>query len=284
MRRVLIAAALVAALAGSLVPSRFSGYAARLGDMVNFALAPLSHPLHYASASLRGQFDPPPEDARVLLTRWENAQETAASIIRLQEQVNRLRMENRMLRNMREQLRDRTGRYRFPTAGVIARAADPGSTILQLNRGRKDGLGDGVPAVDGANLVGRISRARRLTASLQLVTAPDIRLDVIITPKLAPLSELVAVDSPLCQLDVVDHDRFSATVPVDAPVGIGDYARLVDADWPDSVQGMIVGKVTAVEPLPDDPLTWKFMTVEPRVNLRYLRSVTLIVPQRGDED
>jgi cell shape-determining protein MreC len=218
-----------------------------------------------------------------LLTRWENAQETAASIIRLQEEANRLRLENRMLRNIRGQLQDRAGGFRFPTAGIIARGADAGAGIIQVNRGGKDGVVEGVPAVDGANLVGRISRTNRMTSSLQLITTPGTRLNVIITPQLAPLSQMTSLESPPCQLDVIAPGRFGATVPIDAVVRVGSYARLVDTDWPDSVQGMIVGKVSSVEPLSDDPLSWKRVIVEPRATLRYLGSVTLIVQQR-DED
>jgi cell shape-determining protein MreC len=281
-RRLVIGGLMVFMVVGALMPARYSGYASWFGDKLRLALAPLSHPVHFAAASLRRHLDPAPDDARTLLARWENAQETAAALIRLQEEVNRLRLENRMLRNIRGQLERRAESYRFPTAGVVGRAADPGSGLLTINRGTRDGLIDHLPAVDGANLVGRISRAERVTSSLQLITTPSTRLNVILTPKLAPLGQLLGGHAA-CQLDAVDGGRFVATVPVDTPVEVGHYARLVDVDWPQSVQGMIVGKVTKVEPRSDDPLYWKKVEVEPRLTLRYLTTVTLIVPQGGGE-
>ena len=72
-----------------------------------------------------------------------------------------------------------------------------------------------------------------MTSSLQMITAAGTRLNVILTPQLAPLSQMTSIESPPCQLDVIDNSRFAATVPHDATVRLGSYARLVDTDWPD---------------------------------------------------
>ncbi len=279
-RRLLTPALLLLAVILAFLPARMSGYASFIGDKLTFALAPLGHPLSYLGGSIRGQFEPPPPDARALIAQWENAQEAAALIRSLQEEVAQLRLENRLLRNIHEQLGPDAGTYRLPNAHVIARGADPAAAILRLNRGSKDGVIDGIAATDGANLVGRISRAERMTAALKLISAPGTRLDVVLTPQLGTVEQMTAADAPRCQLDVTKDNQFTAMVPVEQNIVVDSFARLVDRDWPPSVQGMIVGRVTSVEPAPDDPLTWKRITVEPRVTLRYLTKVTLMIPRQ----
>ena len=62
------------------------------------------------------------------------------------------------------------------------------------------------------------------------------------------------------------------------PVSVGDYARLYDADWPQTVQGWLLGRVIGVEPRADDQLR-KRVTIQPLVPLDRVTSVTVLVPR-----
>lgn len=56
------------------------------------------------------------------------------------------------------------------------------STALEIDKGTDDGVAVDMPVVTGAGLVGRISRATRSSATVELATTPDVRVGVRVVP------------------------------------------------------------------------------------------------------
>jgi rod shape-determining protein MreC len=274
-RRLLTATLLMLLAVSSLLPARWSGYGAALGHVTALMLAPLSVPLT-AISRLRGNEAEAPPEAEHLLTRWEQAQQALQEISRLRVERNRLRLENRMLRNLKAQLGGEAEIYRFPAAGVIGVSADPYGATLRINRGSRSGLAIGQAVVEGADLVGRIAQTGTLTATVELITNRGLLLDAVVTEMLSPLQPEIDAQR-ICQFEAVDIDRLVGVVSTDYEVSVGQYARLMDSDWPAGAQGMIIGQVTDVKPLPDQPYLRKQIIIQPRRALRHLGEVTIVV-------
>jgi cell shape-determining protein MreC len=298
-RRLAVAALLALVLISAFVPSRFAGYADSLGRAVETALLPISHPMTFLSSRARqvmaGRRPPMPDDLQAVVNQLPAEHQAAAQAIAhlsrsleeqnqinfaLTRQVMRLREENQALRNLRAQLGDEAaGRLRLPVASIAGRGSDPAAGTCTLNQGARDGLAIGQPAVKGANLVGRIVSVGPVTSTMELVTRPELRLEAIITPPRMPGGVLPEDRRTVVQFVARPTGRLVASdVRSETPAAVGDYVRLVDHDWPEAVQGMIIGRVERVEPLRDSPLL-KRVIIEPRLNLRTLTAVTVIVRQ-----
>lgn len=177
-------------------------------------------------------------------------------------------------------------RDRLPLAGVrllpapvTAWASRRGSSSLRIARGQRHGVAVGQAVADRASLVGRVSDVGGQTASVRLITAPETSLTVRIVP---PTGGAVSRQAYI-RMEVDDAGRsFTAQVGVDEPVEEGDLAHLADTRWPEAAQGLVVGRVTAVAPWPDDPLLYRRVTVTPEVSLPHLTRVVVLV-EGGDE-
>ncbi len=298
-RRLAVAGLLLLIVISAFVPARLAGYAHSLGRAVETALLPVSHPLTFLSSRARqvmaGRRSQMPDDLQAVVNRLPAQYQAAAQAIAhlsqnleeqnqinfaLTRQVMRLREENQALRNLRAQLGDEAAmRLRLPVASIVGRGSDPAAETCTLNQGARDGLAIGQPAVKGANLVGRIVSVGPVTATMELITRSELRLEAIITPPRLPGGALPEDRRTIVQFVARPPDRLVASdVRSETPAAVGDYVRLVDRDWPDAVQGMIVGRVQRIEPLRDSPLL-KRVIIEPRLNLRTLTAVTVIVRQ-----
>jgi cell shape-determining protein MreC len=203
-------------------------------------------------------------------------QEQYARNLRLENEVIRLRRENAALQDLQERF-SRT-EYRTIMADVMGRSIESDVRALTINRGQRAGLSQGIPAVIDANVVGRLTSVGRVTATVELITTPGTKLNAIITPPTWSGS-LPAARRRLVQFDAMPDGTLQALAPDDLPINIDDIAHLRDDSWPNSVNGMILGRVINVESLDDPPLRIR-ITIQPLRTLQYLDEVTLIVPKQ----
>lgn len=282
-RRVwILAVALLLILA--LLPQRWSAYyGPPLGSIVRKALWPLSGPLTSLGTRLRSQ--PRRRDlAEHGIDLSDELRSKDALILRLQRRIERLQQINAELQGLRRRVGDA---FRFRRANVIGHSGDPASRTYHLDLGSTHGVRPGAPVVVRANLLGRIIGAQPGTSVLRPITAGDQKLEVLFAPPRLPADGLPADRRETGLIEVQGSSRLVGKIPRSMPVEPGDYARLSDSGgpegWPRSVQGMIVGRVDAVEPVPDDPLR-KRVTVVPLVDPRRVAEVTIIVPRRPSSD
>lgn len=264
----------------ALLPQRWSGYGPVLSGALTTLLSPVSGPLLSASSALRGRRAQPELELNVQrLTNqlWQKEQ----LILALQYRIAELQRENAALQDLRRRLSGQSYFFRRAriTGEVIAHSADTSAHLLTLDLGARDGLTTGVAAVEGAHLVGRIIKVAPSTAILEPITAPGTLLNAVVTPPVLPRNGLTPQRAHIVQFQSVASDQLEAVAPHDFRVEIGDLARLRDPTWPESVQGMILGRVTAIEPLVDDPLR-KRIVIQPMLSIAYLDAVTVIVPRR----
>ncbi|MBI1368912.1 MAG: hypothetical protein GC162_09700 [Planctomycetes bacterium] len=264
----------------SLLRESYCVYGPPLRNAAFVLLKPISMPLTALTAHIRGW------EERPVLGDLEQLSEELrykdALVIALQKQVRELELTNAELQGLSQRIGHD---YRFREATVIGRSADPSSGTLQINIGAGDGVYPGLAVVSGANLVGRLVQVGPATSSLKPIIAKDELLTVMLAPPTMPREGLPAGRDRLIQLHVKDEQTLLADdVPRDVVVEVGDYARLMDRGgsegWPDAVQGMLVGRVEQVMEDPDDPLR-KHVIVQPLRSLRYMDTVTVVVPRHA---
>ncbi len=202
-------------------------------------------------------------------------------ILQLWQENQRYRRENAALQEIRRQL-DRQ-RYLPRPARVLGRSTDPATRTVTLNRGAGAGMVEGATVVTGPHLLGRIVKVGRLTADVQLITAPGTTLQAVITPPVWTVDTLPPerLREP-AQFKLDGAGRFTAIAHQDMTVNLGDIAHLSDPSphWSDSAQGMIVGEVVEIAPVHEPPLRKKIV-IEPLDDLFYRDEVTVILP-RGE--
>jgi cell shape-determining protein MreC len=203
-----------------------------------------------------------------------------ALIIAAQKRIKELEVVNSELQGLQQRLGDA---YLFRRVNVIGHSADPAAGTFQIGQGATSGLQVGMPAVEGANLIGRIVQVTPTTATIGPITAPGTLLEVLIAPAMLPRTGLPAERDQRVQV-AADHQYQFVADDVDhaVPVHVGDYARLDDATgpsaWPRSVQGYIVGVVASVGPNPDDALRQR-LVIRPLLSPRHVSAVTIIMPR-----
>jgi len=275
IRSLITPALLIGVVVCAFLPSSWLGWTRGPHKLVETVIGPVSQLLSTVAGSVGGEAEDP-----VLLADLQKAntllQEQYARNLRLENEVIRLRRENAALQDLQERFNQRE--YRTIMADVMGRSIESGTRALTINRGERAGLRDQIPAVIDANVVGRLTSVGRATATVELITTPGTKLNAILTPPTWSGS-LPAARRRLVQFDALADGTFEALAPNDLPVNIDDIAHLRDDSWPDSVNGMILGRVIDVESLDDPPLRIR-ITIAPLRTLQYLNEVTLIVPKR----
>lgn len=268
------------------LPQRYCAYGAVLRDPLVRLLSPVSGTLNTVGVRIRSAGRPPVEGTVDQLS--EKVREQDGRILALEREVRELKRANAELRGLRERLGNS---YVFKRPAVVGRSGDPAAGTLHLNMGTGDGVRVGLAVVEGASLVGRIVEAGPGSSVLRPITAVGTEanrnlLPVVLTPRQLPAGGLPAARRQPCLLEPVSPWLLvDDAVNRDLPAEVGDYARLSDTDgrdaWPAVVEGMIVGRVTAVEPNPDDTLR-KRVEVRPLRHPSRLEAVTVIVPRTGE--
>lgn len=284
-RRLILWTLFALLLTSALIHHRYTGYARLLKGPVEFVLTPATHGLRPLVVQARQRIDAPPVDADQAALLWDQVQQQKTILLRQRVRVAELQAENNQLRFLRSQLEHELGPTRADkiiVPSVVAGPYQPASHSLKINMGRRRGVRDGLPVMDGPRLVGRIERTSAMNAWVRLITAPGTRLNAIITDAITPVSQLVVGQFVGCQLDAAGPDEFTALIDKKEPVREGQYLRLIDRDWPDAAQGLLLGRVEKIEDDPDEPLLRRRITVRTFKSLRYLDRVDLPVPIQAD--
>lgn len=72
------------------------------------------------------------------------------------------------------------------TARVVAGPGSNFSHTIEIDKGGRDGLAEGMPVVNGAGLVGRLVQVTANRSTVQLITDPDFAVGVRLVPDGAP--------------------------------------------------------------------------------------------------
>lgn len=258
-------------LVGSLMPTAWArGLSVGPRTFVNTLLTPIQRPLASISTALR-----PREGLDVRL----------GSISDMERQVLETRVELAQLRanlaaaNARiEQLADVRRQLGLRGVTLLTAVAEWSPSrqfqALTLNRGAGDGVVEGQVVADGLNLIGRITVAAPVMASVRPVTNPGTHLAVRIAPaRGGDRFTLVQVQS------LPDGRGFLARADVADPVQLGDLAHLQDVGWPPEAQGLIVGQVVAINHDEQDPILRRQIVIAPLREVSSIRHVVVFVPQ-----
>ncbi|NBC11056.1 MAG: hypothetical protein GVY24_04870 [Planctomycetes bacterium] len=269
---------------GALLSSRTDlgrAYQAAAGSLHHFAELVVgvgARPLSAMASALRDRTHQP-EHFQQLVQANRRIESQQNVILRLWRENQQLQRENAALQEIRRQLGRQ--RYTFRPARVMSRSTDPASRTVTLNRGADAGLVKGAAVVSGPHLVGRVVEVGRLTADVQLVTAPGTTFQALITPPVWTVESMP--EQRLRQPARFEHQggrRFDAIAHEDMQANIGDVAHLSDPSprWPASAQGMIVGEVVKIAPVHEPPLRKKIV-IEPIDELFYRDRVVVVLPK-----
>lgn len=176
------------------------------------------------------------------------------------------------------------GQYCAPV-GVVG--ADSGSRqSLSLRGSTVLGLRSGMCVLFDGWIIGQINRAGVGGAQARLITDPSSRERVefraIVVnraghPQAIRRGRLVGVAEGFGRNTMVIRELTGEDVKA-AGIAVGDLVTLDEPDWPANVQGLPLGRVTAISPRPDAPL-YAQIQVEPQVNLLRLREVMVVVKE-----
>lgn len=156
-------------------------------------------------------------------------------------------------------------------ARVIAGPVSNFSHTIEIDKGSGDGIREGMPVVAGAGLVGQVVLTSSTTATVRLITDPDFRVGVRMTPgSTLGTARGGGTGEPLVVDTAVDP---KAEVPADAVLTTSGADR---SEFPASIPvAAVVDKRTASGGLTADLLA------EPYVDTESLRFVTVL--RRGDQ-
>lgn len=286
---VIVAAGL---LVSSLLPrSLASAVSAVPRHMVELLLTPIRHPLTALSAGVR-----PAPAARVPLPEYDElarqylALKTLAE--RLEEELTRARLEVARLSNLRDYLKLQG--VNFVPADVTARSLSSSVPVITINRGRRDGVVPGLAVTTGVSLLGAVTDSGPVTATVALLASPAARIEVELTPPtltnpprslrlvLQPAGRSSTTSSAAATSSSTPSGSFIAVIDRDARAEVGDLALLADANWPRQAQRLLVGVVTRIAKMDEDPLLYRRVIVEPIESPATLPSVTVLVPVTAD--
>jgi cell shape-determining protein MreC len=172
-------------------------------------------------------------------------------------------------------------------APIAVVGADSGTRqSLSLRGSTVQGLRNGMCVLYDRWIVGQIMRSGLAGAQVRLVTDPGSRERVefrtIVTDPAGKAhairrGKLVGVlegeGRDLMVVQVLTGDEVKA-----AGIEVGDLVTLAEPDWSANVQGLPLGRVSAITPRPDAPL-YAQIRVEPQVNLSRLREVMVVVKE-----
>ncbi|MFQ5794037.1 MAG: rod shape-determining protein MreC [Candidatus Bipolaricaulia bacterium] len=192
--------------------------------------------------------------------------ETENALLKVElELMKRHERENDRLRALLA-LQSRFG-FQAITAQVVGRSPDDWFETLTVNRGREDGVADGMVVVAPTGLIGRVRAAHARTALIELITAPNSRIGVLVnrTREMGVtrgmigklLLDFIEVDADLVEGDLLLTSGLSGIYPKD----------------------LVVGRVKTIENSSTD--LFKSVEVEPVVNLGRLEEVMILRPQLG---
>jgi len=277
-QRHMLAAVVALLLISSLLPASAAAkvsYVPR--SVLAVALNPFLQPMHRVSARFRGPAALPRE-AVAIQTLQENhdalVRENAALREHLIEAARRLAEYEMMDENAIRLQLNLEGLRRI--AASVTRSYDH---RLVLNRGRTHGMREEMIVVTGPHLVGQVIETSALSSTVRLITSPDnvshrLAVRILGSPHDSARAHL---DTPM-MLQLREGGAFVGQCRVNDPIAVGDIAVMADRRWRGEAMGFFVGRVMAVEPDPNDRLSYRIITVQPMVSLNHLNHVVALIP------
>ena len=140
--------------------------------------------------------------------------------------------------------------------------------VLEINRGSRDGLRDGMPVITAGGLVGRIEDSGLRSARVRLITDTSVSVGIqVVGTEIVGLVTGQGEDDPL----IVGK----GTIRVTSDVGVGDVIVTSGSDRSLYPAGLAVGTVIDVEV--DQGTLEKRLLVQPSASLARLRFVTVVL-------
>lgn len=270
----LLSGLVVALVIVCLLPPRALGWGAWFSSPLEIILAPARHPLRMMVAWL----------APMERTRTDSDPALAAMTAQRDDLQRQTLQQQQELEDLRRQISELSrGLDLNPTlavvpfiAPVIGGAADRSSGTLTVRAGARDGIErNTVAVIRGVHLVGRVTRVDDRICYVLPITDPGA------TPLKGVVMLQDQVRGPTCLLLPTRsgvlrgrvEDPGAGGTPADLKPGM--TVRLLDPDvWPASAQMLVIGRITSIEPLPEQPLR-KIVTVEPEFRIDRASQVTL---------
>jgi cell shape-determining protein MreC len=222
------------------------------------------------------------------------AAEAVAQRDQLLQQKLALELENeelrRLVKDMQRGLELNPGlAVRQYTAPVIGRSGDLSSDSITVRAGQKQGVERGAVVVArGVHLVGRVTSVADRFCTVLPITDKSVGIisgvvmlaDQFPGPTCQVISRRRAVASGgggggagLVML-VGEGQFFDPATQRPLTIEIGMTVRLQDENWPRSAQRLVIGKVVAIEPSPDNPLR-QLIVVKPEIDPTRVSEVTV---------
>lgn len=159
------------------------------------------------------------------------------------------------------------------TAEVVAGSPGNFQWTVVIDRGTNDGVGEGMPVVTGAGLVGRVVDVSRDRSTVQLIKDPEFRVGVRLTNADGSALGIVQGRTDSDQLSL----RFLA--PPEYSVVDDELAVTEGGDDPLYPPGIPVARVSSIES--NGPGQPPDVLLEPRVDLDRLRFVKVVTDVGG---
>jgi rod shape-determining protein MreC len=245
-----------------------------LEDLLSLVTGPIQRTLSSVVEGVSGTFSSV-GDARELQAQVDElealARDLAAEGVRLKE----VEAENAQLRELlnfvsaNPSIRGYIGGDIIDQSGlvgseVIGRDPNPYVSFVIINRGRQDGLEQGMPVVaGGGRLVGRIDEVRPRWAKVQLLIDPSSRVNGMVQASRATGLVAGQPDGALVLEQVPQADQ----------VGVGDTV-VTSGRGGLLPKGLIIGQVLTVEQLNVE--AYQQAQLQPAVDFRRLESVLVI--------
>jgi len=271
--RRLLAMLLILLVGASMLPSTWSRFlTGGPRHLTRAAVTPMTHPLNLLAQRLRPARAPirePITTPDLLLERDLLLQQ----VRRLQQDLTEANQTIAALSQVRDTLRLEGSQ--LIEAAVVSWSPDPTQPTITINRGKRHGITNGLVVATGFNLVGQVTDAGPITATVKLFTQPKPNDRIIVD--IVPPDATSAPRRFTAELTHQGGGRFVGDGKGDGQVRVGDLAHLSDPTWPREARGFVVGTVTEVNKHPEEFLRRRF-TVRPIRDLRRLTKVLVLVP------
>lgn len=248
------------------------------GTSLQTLLIPISRPTYRIANAIRGHFETPAiEDTR-------DTRDIERENLALKQQIQAMSNEIDHLQQ-RARERDSLGGFEAFCDRFEVTAADTGvhEAITITGSGISNLRTDQAVLSSGSviALIGRISRAGEMAAQVRLVTDPGFTVTGHFVTYSAASGAVENKD-----LTAIVTGRGKGSMVIDnlsmddvRRLQPGDWVVLSDDAWPHDLQGVRIGKIASIEPLPSQTL-FADIRLAPEQNLTHLNDVWVMTHQR----
>ena len=278
-KRTLPATLLVLAILALAVPGRWHSWASGFSRLTETLARPVTAPIAKVSRWIAPAGPRIPNDDGIRILE-EQRDSLEAIVLNLRMENDRLR---RMLEDQKVFIAVNNESVIQQSAPVIGSGTDLLSGLLTIRAGSKEGVTENaVVTASGLQLLGRVQELTERTCRVMPITAANaqpIDASIILDLNAEKLTCRLKPQGDGTLKGAIEDKRDSNNAALVPPIGA--TVRLNDSRWPRNAQMLIVGKVVAIEPSPNQQLR-QIVTVRPIVeNLDRVSEVVLRLPPAG---